>query len=289
MKLNIILSSLLFATAALVGCESVDEADRWTPETPVEMKKNVLIEDFTGQNCKNCPTAAELIATLRASSMGQHIIAVGIHGGSLSIPAEKQATGLALPQGEDYNKHWGVESWPAGLIDRGTYDGQDFKVGKPGEYTGWTTAIVNRIKQELLVDMAISAHYDADTRQADITVNMHNTQATDPLTGTKVTVWLTESDIPGPQIMPDGKTQPIYMHQHVFRESFSDPYGDAVQLTTAEGAKDYAPWHKTVTIPTSYRTTGKPLTKPENMAIVAFVTAADGQVLQVVERELIEE
>lgn len=286
MKLNTILSSLLLTTLGLVGCESVDETERWTPLKPVEMKKNVLVEDFTGQKCKNCPTAAELLSTLSASSMGEHIIAVSIHGGSLAIAAEKQSTGLAMPQGIEYNTHWGVQSWPSGLVDRGSYDGGAFKVGKPGEATGWTTAIVDRMSQELMCDIDLHTTYDEASRKLSVAVNVAPTEGHKASDGHKVTVWLTESGVVGPQTMPDGTERPLYVHNHVLRDVLSaDLYGDNLKVADA----GYAPYTLDYTIPETFRLTGKAMpNKPENMAVIAFVTDVTGQVLQVVEREVVE-
>lgn len=39
---------------ALSSC-GVDEKDRYVELPPVEVKRAVLVEDFTGQRCTNCP------------------------------------------------------------------------------------------------------------------------------------------------------------------------------------------------------------------------------------------
>ena len=39
----------LFAIAAFSACDEVDEADRFVQLPTIESKRNVLIEDFTGQ------------------------------------------------------------------------------------------------------------------------------------------------------------------------------------------------------------------------------------------------
>ncbi len=47
------------AAAALTSCDNVAEDDRFIKLPPIEADRAVLIEDFTGQNCLNCPVAHE--------------------------------------------------------------------------------------------------------------------------------------------------------------------------------------------------------------------------------------
>ena len=263
MKKILVLASIALGFSA---CETIDEADRWTEPAPVEMKKNVLVEDFTGQKCVNCPAAAELIHNLCATKMGEHIVAVSIHGGALSLDATKTPFGLALPLGEEYNKHWGIQAWPSGLIDRtGVKD-----------LPSWTTSIVDRMSQELVVDLATTVGFDADTRTASISV-----AATEGVTADmRLTVWLTESNIVGRQKFTDHEDN-SYVHNHVLRDCLTDPYGDA--LTDRQ-------WSKTYQIPKGYGMGERSASlnaKPENMAVVAFITDKSGEVLQVIDAPLV--
>ena len=69
----------LFLILVLLGfcaCEEVDEADRFTGPVEFVPKKNVLIEDFTGQRCLNCPLAANAVHAMQATYGAEHVIAV---------------------------------------------------------------------------------------------------------------------------------------------------------------------------------------------------------------------
>ena len=248
------------------ACETIDEADRWTELAPVEMKKNVLVEDFTGQNCVNCPAAAELIHNLCATKMGEHIVAVSIHGGAMSIDATKSPFGLALPIGEEYNKHWGIQAWPSGIIDR---------AGGVKDVPSWSSSIVERMSKDLVVDLTANVSFDKDTRTANISVT-----ATEGVTSDmRLTVWLTESNIEGRQKFTDHEEEK-YVHNHVLRDCLTDPYGDA--LTNGQ-------WSKTYQIPKGYGMGERIASlnaKTENMAVVAFITDKNGEVLQVIDTPL---
>ena len=49
----------------LIACDNIAEEDRLIYEPLPEVNRSVLIEDFTGQRCVNCPTAADEIQKLQ--------------------------------------------------------------------------------------------------------------------------------------------------------------------------------------------------------------------------------
>ena len=263
----------IFALATLTACETVDEADRWTEPTPIEMKKNVLVEDFTGQNCVNCPGAASLLHDLSASSMGEHIVAVSIHGGALAMGVDKSPLGLATEIGEDYNTHFGVQAWPSGMIDRTNGSGV---IGKTADVPSWTAGIVGQLGKELLVDLTANTTFNAETRQLHVDVTAEATEGHSVTADMKLTVWLTESGIEGFQKYSD-HNDTKYIHNHVLRAALSDPYGDTMTIESNRTTVSYS-----YAIPATYGR-NKWAVNPEKMAVVAFVTDKNGEVLQVID------
>lgn len=259
---------LAAALTAFTACDEVDMDERFIEETspvltPTAVVKNVLIEDFTGQRCVNCPYAAETVAQIQAAYPG-NVIAVSIHGGSLAVNEETSASGLATAQGYAYNDYWGVESWPKGLVDR---------TGGLQDHTVWLGTVIERLGAEAKVDIAADAlNYDAATRQ--LTVQPTVTAGDEAVTG-RLQVWLTESHIIGAQMMPDGSGNTAYEHNHVFRASLNDAFGDQFTIEAGEmAAKEY-----TYTLPQKY--------VPANCALVIFFyNEADG-VMQVIEKPVI--
>lgn len=273
----------IFALAAFTACETIDEADRWTEPQPIEMKKNVLVEDFTGQNCVNCPAAAALLHDLSASSMGEHIVAVSIHGGALAMGIDKSPLGLATAIGEEYNTHFGVQAWPSGMIDRTNGSGT---IGKTADVPSWTAGIVNRLSKELVVDLNVKTAFNAETRQ--LNVNVETSPAEGPNgyldSGMRVTVWVTESGITGFQKFTD-HNETNYVHNHVLRECLSAPYGDNI-IENAQPGENSLDLTYSYTIPATYGR-NKWAVNPEQMAVVAFITASSGEVLQVIDAPVV--
>lgn len=94
MKTLHILSALCLATLlGTTSCENIAESDRLVYVKPSDVKKNILIEDFTGQTCRNCPETAEVIHQLQQTYGDSAVIAVGIYSG----PFGKRANGASCP------------------------------------------------------------------------------------------------------------------------------------------------------------------------------------------------
>ena len=218
----------------LCACDEIDEQDRFQK---VEIAsggesggegggegtgfgaKNVLIEDFTGQRCINCPLATNTISTLQASFGHDRVIPVAIHGGDLTLAAP---TGLANEIGNTYTAERGVSSKPKGEVDR---------TGQLLDQEKWGTTVLERIAMTAHVELGVeNIAFDADTRELSFNVN-----AAADLTGAQglLQVWLTESHIIKSQATPDHNRYPYdlnYEHNHVLRACVSAKDGDALTL-----------------------------------------------------------
>ena len=99
MKLKNILLGAASAIAifATVACQEVDPNDRLIYVKPAEVGRAVLIEDYTGQECVNCPNGTNAINSIVETYGEKNVIAVGIHSGPL---ASKGKTSLATEIGD---------------------------------------------------------------------------------------------------------------------------------------------------------------------------------------------
>lgn len=264
----------MVALLATVGysCETIDEDERFigpiegiTPEDSTSItKKNVLIEDFTGQRCINCPNATQVITSLQETYGHEHIIAVALHGGQMSIPASTPI-GLATPESQEYNTKWGVDSWPKGMVNR---------VGGLSDFASWSAKVISELQKKADVTLSTEgSSFDKENGKLKVNVSItskSNNKAT-------LQVWLTESKIIKIQLMPDGSANKNYEHNHVFRTSVNGTWGEAINMTKDE----------TLTKQYEYTFDRKNDWKPENMAIVTFVSNETEGVMQVTETHLI--
>ncbi|MBR1593875.1 MAG: Omp28 family outer membrane lipoprotein [Alloprevotella sp.] len=254
------------ALCTLAACDEIKEDERFSDEpvtfTPL---KNVLIEDFTGQNCLNCPNAAGATHALQKLYGEEHVIAVAIHGGDMKMPLPAtNPLQLATEQGDEYNTHWNIASWPAGMVDRTGVR----------EYTTWSAEAVKRMQLTSPVEMEASLFADnaAEIKADSVTLQVTVT-AEDAAEG-KIQVWLVEDDITAMQRMPDGSLNANYVHQHVFRTSVNNPYGDDFSIAKGE--------NQTL----KFGCVLSPTWKRENMGIVAFIFNDKDGVVQAVRGKL---
>ena len=238
-----ILTALL--TLTMSACSHIDESDRLIYVKPADVKRRVLLEDFTGQRCVNCPKASDEIKALQEQYGEDHVIAVGIHSGPLGFYTKGDYLGLSTEVGDEYYDHWALEYQPVGLIDRGA----------PLEYTAWNARIRKELEKTAPVEIDIELHQKDNqlTVQAEV-------MGIDGTTSGKLQLWLTEDGITAFQMMPDGTRNMEYIHRHVFRAAINGTWGESVSVAEGETitTKDYL-----FTIPEGWNA--------DRLSVVAFV------------------
>lgn len=214
--------SLLTLGLLLAACSSIDEDERLTYVKPADVNRKVLIEDFTGQRCVNCPLASDEIAKLQETYGEENVIAVGIHSGPLGFHGNAKVLGLATDQGDEYYNYWKVDKQPYGMVNRqGLLD-----------YDRWQGAVKQQISQtaplkiELEVDEVESASWPIHGRVKLTAIDGN-------VTG-KLQIWVVEDSITALQLMPDGSQNYNYVHRHVFRKALNGAWGEEVQVVAGK-------------------------------------------------------
>ena len=141
----------------LSSCSNIDENDRFIYVPLVAVGRCVLIEDFTGQTCLNCPRAAETIEKLQEQYGADTVIAVAIHSGPLALKPTASVIGLRTDLGDLYYGYWKVESQPSGLVNR--------KGGLTND-SQWASLVYNEIQQKATVDIKLAISNDTITHQS---------------------------------------------------------------------------------------------------------------------------
>ena len=78
----------ILSALAFTSCDVIGDTERFTEiEMPV-FERRVLLEDFTGQKCRNCPKAHREISSLK-EVYGDNLIAVSIHAGGYALDGLK--------------------------------------------------------------------------------------------------------------------------------------------------------------------------------------------------------
>lgn len=276
--------AVIISLMILSSCDKIDnpivgvknEFDGEVPEfTPLSAPNRVvLLEDFTGHDCGNCPIAHGIATTLLGAHEDELAVVV-IHAGSLAEPfPPSYPDDWRTPEGTFYLlDQIGSDQLPTGRINR--VGGANFAISP----SIWT----NKLNQELAkplppVGMQMVAEYDEEKNRMNVHVN---SQWFENKTGNyRLVVLLTESGIIAPQLnyTADPTYIPEYEHNHMLRKSVTGATGLSLATNPVSGDSRTD----------SYWIAWNSEWIPENCEVVAFITDGEGgEVLNAVKVPLV--
>lgn len=211
-KLLYLLAFLPFLTA----CDNVSEDDRYIDMGDVVSQRNVLLEEFTGQRCTNCPDAHAVIEQLE-HQYGDNLIVVSIHAGNFGI---KAPYGLMQEEGDEYASRWGITAYPAGVVDR---------TGSVLDYNSFAAAVRTDMLKTTDLELSLKAQLSSDRKNIEVFTTMVTPQN---LEGA-LQLWVVENGIVAFQIDGDiNRTD--YVHNNVFRACINGLWGENMSLRSNE-------------------------------------------------------
>lgn len=211
---------LLIAYVAIFfsSCANVDEGDRYIKVESSEAKRAVLVEEFTGQRCINCPEAHEQLTKIQKEYGEDKVIAVCIHASALAVSP------LKTKIGEEYYKHWNGDGIPSAIINRS---------GRMQRVSAWAGIINSELQKPTSVSLSMTNKYDAANRQLSIDVNALSREKFDG----KLQIWIVEDGIVAKQLLKDNRVDANYVHNHVFRAAVNGTWGTDIALQENVEAK----------------------------------------------------
>lgn len=245
------LISYICAALLIVSCSDIDDNERFIYVKPADVARCVLLEDYTGQLCVNCPKAVDVINQIH-EAYGENVISVGIHGGKQTAPSTFGDLRLATDEGEAYYNSAGQPVQPSGRVNR---------LGTPSNIDFWPSLVAEEIAKTAPVSLELATEYKEDTREVNVTVDA---LGVDGNVSGKLQLWIIEDNIVAPQKMLDGSINVDYVHNHVLRAAVNGTWGEDFNIT--EGTT------KTVTATATLKSNWK----PEDCSIVAFVYNDNG-------------
>lgn len=256
-----ILYSLL-VVLAMVSCDKIGQENRFIEmQDVVKGKKKVLLVDFTGWKCVNCPEAAKVANDL-LSVYGSDLIIVGMHPNGISfVDPGSSGPRFGTNYAMQYLTLFGGSvstSLPTGIIDNTIINGSIFR-----NYQVWAADVMERMTVKSDYEMKI----EATETHCDVTVERKSGEPCDA----GILLWLIEDSIVAPQASQTGRID-NYMHRHVFRKSLlaSTDIADRLDLNAVQTSDTYSVDYEL------------PELQGKHFAIVAAVVRMDGsyEVLQ---------
>jgi hypothetical protein len=225
-------------TILSLGLSSVMMAQTFVSTTAEN--KNVVLEEFTGIYCVNCPDGHLQATQIHDQNPGD-VVLINIHTGSYANPNAGDPD-FQTPFGNLIAGQSNLSGYPAATVNRHVFPGLEMNAGGTAMSRtngNWFTAAAQILTEPSCVNVAAEATLDISTRELTVIVEAYYTGSSTSTTN-KINVVLLQNNIEGPQtggnlnptqMLPNGN----YNHQHMLRHLLTGQWGDNV-TTTATGS-----------------------------------------------------
>lgn len=256
-KFLFIIVTMFIAAAGWMSCQKIDKPlvvidERDFPEIPDDTtggdttinnfittfvdERQVLLEEFTGHLCVNCPEAAKLAHDL-AEELDHKLIIYSVHAGNFAepVPGTFFEADLRCAESEELYNNFGIFANPLALIDRSEYNGAIWV-----QTNDWQSAVMDQLSKPNEVNLRLSNTWYPDLKVIVIDVETDFISVTDD--DYKLVVYIVEDGIVSPQLNNDpeigGDTLYNYVHRNLLRDAVNSTYGeflgDEGQVVTGE-------------------------------------------------------
>ncbi len=239
-------------------------------------QKQVLLEDFTGHQCVNCPTAA-LAAHQWSEDYNGRLIIYGIHAGyqALPDPGSIYSADFTCPTGDELFNFFNQPLNPSAPIDRVEYNGSIILYYITGD---WKAAVDIEMAKENLFDMKIKNSYYP--KKKAVSINVWSTPKTELEGKYKLVVYIAEDHIIAAQKNNNSDIGPEpdwvdYDHRNVLRDAVNGTFGGYItdDGTISQGETYYNQFY--------YKINSDWLTDSTDLIIIAYILNEEsGEILQ---------
>jgi hypothetical protein len=198
--------------------------------------RKILIEDYTGHKCGNCPAAARELKRLD-SIYPAVIVPLAVHAGFYAQTNSQYPTDLRCQASTDYDNTFGNSAAgnPNGLVNRMAYNTPNFIQ----QWGSWGTSVATFLQDTADWDIKITNTYNSSSNQ--VTTKVKCTSMKTNADTLNLVVLLAEDSIIGEQIdysLPSGQQFITnYVFNHVLRGAINTTWGEVI-LTGASVNKN---------------------------------------------------
>lgn len=201
--------------------------------------RKVLLEDFTGHRCGNCPRAGETLKSLVEANNGR-VVGLALHS-EFSIPFTVPMNGSKFTYdfrtdiAKAIDETFGVSASgiPKGLVNRIPNNGSIVI-----SHTNWGQLVSNLLATPPDADLQIQANYTPSDSSACVFVNARGLGNLPP--NTRLVVYLTENNFINWQKDYEATVEdiPDYNHSYILRAPVSSIWGSAIPASALASGAD---------------------------------------------------
>lgn len=259
------ISTLIAILLIIVSCDKVKDVKDPNAGAIIGNRK-VLVEDYTGHKCGNCPEAADTLEYLTKEYPGQ-VVALAIHAGFFANVNATYPTDFRNPVSTAYDNTFGVSlaGNPNGLINRaGFRTGNHIKA-----YTTWEGEVVQMLSKPAKFEIKIRNTFFSSTNNLTTNVTVKSLATNTGIY--KLVVLLSEDSIVAEQldyrIQTGSQVIPNYEFKHVLRDAINSTWGDPIFTVGTVVNDSVVKKYTNYNINTAY--------KPAKCHVIAYVYDAD--------------
>ncbi len=208
----------------LFACDTISQEERWLPIVEQSQEVNpILIEEYTGQKCINCPKAGAELHEIVEQSGVAHII-VAMHSPHSGLTLE----GLASSEAKEYANAFSLpRSIPGIMLNRQKLNAEGYYSQDRSQWAGLIQQVSAR---PCPYKLSLKAEYLP--KQKEIQVSLSSELLGKAKSNVSLQLWLVEDIVDG-QLTKSGYKKK-YQHHNVFRSALNGLWGESYLV-----AKDY--------------------------------------------------
>ena len=212
--------------------------------------RKVLLEDYTGHRCPNCPTGTEIIHNNLIPRYADSLVVVAIHQGNTFASPQPPVyvNDYRTEAGETWGSNsggFGVFFWPTGIVNRKKYAST---LQLPS--AAWTTNVPKGLKEPFYLRLDVNTEYDFGVRALNVFVK--GTANMDYPNSIKLFMGLMQDSIVSPQDVRGTEVE-HYEFEHMFRTDLNGAWGTPFMTSPVKMGDTLSTELKNINIPADFK------------------------------------
>ena len=210
----------IISSLYLSSCNKINEP--YTLPIPVKdwYGKKILLEDYTGHKCQNCPAAAASAANIK-EQYGEKVIILAVHAGYYALPSPPNfPEDFTTSEGNAWDAYFGISpnGLPKGMVNR-----KGYPITRHLDHGEWASKIGTALSEIPEVEISVKNTYNPSDSSITGKINFKFLKTIKKKL--KYQVLITEDSIIAPQLNAT-TIIPNYLHRHMLRASVNGPWGN---------------------------------------------------------------
>lgn len=273
--------ALLFALLlSIYSCDEIEPpyTENSTGIDTTKYEQKILLEEYTGFRCGNCPEATEIAHSIK-EKYPDNVILLSVHAGGYAKPTSAHPYDFRTPIGDELDNFFGCSKAgnPNGMVNRIGFPNKTH-ILREGQ---WESTITSLLGNSPKLTITIITNYDSSNRKISVNTKFKFLEESSP--NYHICIYIAEDSVVQYQ-RDDRKTPPDienYVHNNVLRGGITSTWGEKISdVALAKGTIVEKKFEYVIPSDKDWR--------PNKLKVIAFVHDKDNtfEILQVEESKL---